>query len=121
MNINGNTRCYVWDDITNVEYVSIIDGEGKEIIYPITAETERIVTKMEGAQLSTKRKDFWDAKNELYYYRNRLGNFYKVKKVDQTESFSINYYTPNDIYNGIPFIVKEEVDFEKENLPMHKI
>ncbi|MBR3024515.1 MAG: hypothetical protein IKH71_08705, partial [Oscillospiraceae bacterium] len=92
MNINGNTRCYVWDDITNVEYVSIIDGEGKEIIYPITAETERIVTKMEGAQLSTKRKDFWDAKNELYYYRNRLGNFYKVKKVDQTESFSINYY-----------------------------
>ena len=58
----------------------------------IPAETERIVTKLEGAQLSTKRKDFWDAKNELYYYRNRLGNFYKVKKVDQTESFSINYY-----------------------------
>ena len=92
MNMNGNARCYVWDDIIDVEYVSIIDGEGKEIIYPLTAKTESIVAKMEGAQLSTKRKDFLDAKNELYYYKNRIGNFYKIDGVNQIESFSINYY-----------------------------
>ncbi len=29
---NNITRVYVWDDITDVEYVSIIDSDGREII-----------------------------------------------------------------------------------------
>lgn len=55
---NTNIRCYVWDDITDVEYVSIIDSDGKEIIYPRTAKTEKIVADMEEANLNINNKNY---------------------------------------------------------------
>ena len=92
-----NKKIYVWEDIEEVEYVSIIDNSGKETICPVTANTNEVISIMsqECGEVNggAKSKSFNDAINEDYYFRNRRGYNYKLNQVEQTNSFSIYYYT----------------------------
>ena len=88
-----NKKIYVWEDIEEVEYVSVTDNNGKETICPVTAKINEVIIAMskeyDEVNSSVKSKSFNDAINGNYYFRNRKGYNYKLNQVEQTNSFSI--------------------------------
>lgn len=73
MSESSTKKVYVWKDIDNVNYVSIIDNNKNEIICPVTAKTENIALNLSYTYNESKNKDFTDVINKEYYYKNRNG------------------------------------------------
>ena len=66
----------------------------------------------------TKKRTFDDLVNFIDKQKLIIDD---KKSLEYILSYSINYFSHDVIFNDIPFVVKEVVDFEDVDLPMHPI